>query len=68
MRMREISLEGGARPMMRAREEIAALNGVVAAEPVTGRSALRVWRSEDVSDEALLSAALRGGARARIVR
>lgn len=68
MRMREISLEGGVRPMMRAREEIAALNGVVAAEPVTGRSALRVWRSEDVSDEALLSAALRGGARARIVR
>ena len=68
MRMREISLEGGVRPMMRAREEIAALNGVVAAEPVTGRSALRVWQSDDVSDEALLSAAEQGGAQARIVR
>ena len=54
--------------MMRAREAISALHGVVAAEPVTGRSALRVWQSDDVSDEALLAAAGKSGARARIIR
>ena len=68
MRRREISLEGGLKPMMRAREAISALPGVVAAEPVTGRSALRVWQSDDVSDEALLTAAGKSGARARIIR
>ncbi len=68
MRRREISLEGGLKPMMRAREAISALPGVVAAEPVTGRSALRVWRSDDVSDEALLAAAGQSGAQARIIR
>ena len=68
MRMREISLEGGLKPMMRAREAISALPGVVAAEPVTGRSALRVWQSDDVSDEALLAAAGKSGAQARIIR
>lgn len=68
MRRREISLEGGLKPMMRAREAISALHGVVAAEPVTGRSMLRVWQSDDVSDEALLAAAGKSGARARIIR
>lgn len=68
MRMREISLEGGLKPMMRARSAISALHGVVAAEPMPGRSALRVWRSEAVSDEALLSAAAKSGVRARIIR
>lgn len=68
MRRREISLESGLKPMMRAREAISALPGVVAAEPVTGRSALRVWQSDDVSDEALLTAAGKSGARARIIR
>ena len=68
MRRREISLEGGLNPMMHAREAISAIHGVVAAEPVPGKAALRVWRSDDVSDEALLSAAGKSGARARIIR
>lgn len=68
MRRREISLEGGLKPMMHAREAISAIHGVVAAEPVPGKAALRVWRSDDVSDEALLSAAGKSGARARIIR
>ncbi len=68
MRRREISLEGGLKPMMRAREAISALPGVVAAEPMPGRAALRIWQSDDVSDEALLSAAGKSGARARIIR
>ena len=68
MRQREISLEGGLKPMMRAREAISALPGVVAAEPMPGRAALRVWQSDDVSDETLISAAGKSGARARIIR
>lgn len=68
MRRREISLEGGLKPMMRAREAISALPGVVAAEPMPGRAALRIWQSDDVSDEALLLAAGKSGARARIIR
>ena len=54
--------------MRHAREAISAIHGVVAAEPVPGKAALRVWRSDDVSDEALLSAAGKSGARARIIR
>ena len=53
MRRREISLEGGLKPMMRAREAISALPGVVAAEPLTGRCALRVWQGEEVNQAAL---------------
>ncbi len=68
MRRREISLEGGLKPMMCARDAISALHGVVAVEPMPGRSALRVWQSDDVRDEALLSAAGQSGAQARIVR
>ena len=36
-----------------------ALSGVIGAEVVTGRSAIRVWQSEDVTSEAL-GAAVRG--------
>ena len=56
---REISLECGARQLMKARDAVNALSGVIGAEVVTGRSAIRVWQDEGVTSEAL-GAALRG--------
>lgn len=68
MRQREISIEGGVRSMMGAQEAIAALRGVIAAQAVPGRSALRVWQGDEVSDDMLLSAARRSGAFVRLIR
>lgn len=68
MRPREISVEGGVRPMMQAREEIAALQGVIAAQAVPGRRVLRIWQSDEISDEALMAAARRSGAEVRFIR
>lgn len=59
MIQREISLECGARQLMKARDAVNALSGVVAAEVVTGRSAIRVWQGEELSEQSL-SAAVRG--------
>lgn len=59
MIQREISLECGARQLMKARDAVNALSGVVAAEVVTGRSAIRVWQGEELSEKSL-SAAVRG--------
>lgn len=56
---REITLDCGARQLMAARDAVNALSGVIGAEVVTGRSAIRVWQSEDVTSEAL-GAAVRG--------
>ena len=56
---REITLDGGARQLMAARDAVNALSGVVAAEVVPGRSAIRVWQGDDLS-EAALAAAVRG--------
>lgn len=39
--------------MMRAREAVGAVPGVIAAEPVPGRCALQVWRSDEVPEAAL---------------
>ena len=59
MIQREISLECGARQLMKARDAVNALSGVVAAEVITGRSAIRVWQGEELSEQSL-SAAVRG--------
>lgn len=61
MKKQVISLDCGLRQLMHAREEISALSGVVAAEVMPGQSALRVWRGEEVSENALSDALLRCG-------
>lgn len=68
MRQREISIEGGVRPMMKAREDISALSGVIAAWAMPGRRVLRIWQSDELSDEALMAAARRSGADVRFIR
>ena len=52
-------MECGARQLMRARDAVNALSGVIGAEVVTGRSAIRVWQGDGRSEQAL-SAAVRG--------
>ena len=59
MIQKEISLDCGARQLMKARDAVNALSGVVAAEVVTGRSAIRVWQGDELTDAAL-GAAVRG--------
>ena len=48
-----IALRCGVGELMRVREAISALPGVIAAEPLTGRCALRVWQSDEVNQAAL---------------
>ena len=62
MRQREITLDCGTRQLMTARDEIRALRGVVAAEAVTGKCALRVWQGDELSEQALGDAVRRSGA------
>ena len=67
MIQKEITLECGARQLMRARGAVNALSGVVAAEIVTGRNAIHVWQGDELSDQALISAVSASGvSRARI--
>jgi len=56
---REISLECGARQMMEAREALNALSGVIGAEVVAGRNAIRMWQGDEPGEEAI-GDALRG--------
>ena len=56
---REISLECGARQLMKARDAVNALSGVIGAEVVAGRSAIRVWQGDELSEQSL-GAAVRG--------
>lgn len=53
MRRQVIAMHCGVGDLMRAREAISALPGVVAAEPLTGRCALCIWRSDEVNQAAL---------------
>ncbi len=59
MIQREISLECGARQLMKARDAVNALSGVIGAEVVAGRSAIRVWQGDELSEQSL-GAAVRG--------
>jgi hypothetical protein len=54
-----ISMDCGVRQLARARDALSAIPGVVAAEMVTGRNAVRIWQSEDTV-ESLLAAAIDG--------
>lgn len=56
MLQRVISLDCGARQLAQAREALSGLNGVVAAELVMGRSAIRVWQGEELPENALIDA------------
>jgi len=56
MLQRVISLDCGARQLAQAREALGSISGVVAAELVLGRNAIRVWQGEELSEQALMDA------------
>ena len=68
MIQREISLDCGARQLMKARDAVNTLSGVIGAEVVIGRSAIRVWQGEELTDESLGAAVRGSGVRAFHIR
>lgn len=56
MLQRVISIDCGARQLAQARDALDSLSGVVAAELVMGRRAIRVWQGEELSESALMDA------------
>ena len=56
MLQRVISIDCGARQLAQARDALGSLSGVVAAELVMGRKAIRVWQGEDLPESALINA------------
>lgn len=61
MKHQVISLDCGLRQLMHAQEELSSLSGVIAAEVLPGRSALRVWQGEELPAAALSDALTRCG-------
>lgn len=61
MLQRVISLDCGARQLAQAREALGSVRGVVAAELIMGRSAIRVWQGEELGEQALIDALTRCG-------
>ena len=68
MTHREITLECGARQLMKSRDALNALAGVIGAEAVVGRSAIRVWQGDEVTGEALGKALRASGAQTFHIR
>ena len=56
MIQRVISLDCGVRQLAQARDAVGSIPGVVGAELMTGRNAIRVWQGEELSDGALRDA------------
>ena len=56
MLQRVISVDCGARQLAQAREVLGSVRGVVAAELVMGRKAIRVWQGEELPESALMDA------------
>lgn len=56
MLRRVITLDCGARQLAEARDALGSLSGVVAAELVMGRKAIRVWQGEELPESALMDA------------
>lgn len=56
MIQRVISLDCGARQLAQAREALGSISGVVAAELVLGRQAIRVWQGDELPESALFEA------------
>lgn len=61
MLQRVISIDCGARQLAQARDALGALSGVVAAELVMGRKAIRVWQGDELPESELLGALQRCG-------
>jgi len=61
MLKKEITLDCGLRQLMHAREEIRSLSGVVGAEIMTGKNALRIWQGEELGEGAIREALSRCG-------
>ena len=64
MLQRVISLDCGARQLAQARDALDGLSGVVAAELVMGRKAIRVWQGDELPESALMDALSGCGLRA----
>ena len=56
MLQRVISLDCGARQLAKARDALGSVRGVVAAELVMGRKAIRVWQGDELPESALMNA------------
>jgi len=56
MRQRVVWLDCGARQLAQAREALGEIPGVVAAELVPGRNAVRVWQGDEIGEGMLRSA------------
>ena len=56
MLKRVVSLDCGARQLAQAREALGSVRGVVAAELIMGRRAIRVWQGEELPESALMDA------------
>ena len=56
MLQRVISMDCGARQLAQAREALGSVRGVVAAELIMGRRAIRVWQGEELPESALMDA------------
>lgn len=59
MQKKTVTLDCGLRQLMHARDALGALSGVIGTQVITGKSALRVWQGDELSEEAL-TGALRG--------
>ena len=68
MKRRTVFFQAGPRQAMRGREALLSLSGVVAAEPVPGGGALRVWQGDELEERALLDALRRAGISGAVVR
>ena len=56
MMKRMISLDCGMRQTAQVREAVGSIPGVVAAEPVIGRNAIRIWCGDEMNENMLVSA------------
>lgn len=56
MLQRIVSIDCGARQLAQAREALGSVRGVVAAELVMGRKAIRVWQGDELPESALTEA------------
>lgn len=63
MLRRTISLDCGVRQTAQVREAVGSIPGVVAAEPVTGKNAIRIWCGDEMNENILTAAVQSCGVR-----
>ena len=61
MLRRMISLDCGVRQLAQVREAVGSIPGVVAAESVVGKSAIRIWCGDEMNENVLTAAVRRCG-------